>query len=154
MKMPTIGLTTFICLLIASQAPADLITPPSGYSASLDRRTEGSRTNTCPEEASDPSKETTISISFEDIKLLDKQSCEDVAETTYRKNKVLYANYGEYASVVTYRHITFLPGNEKTDHSGMTLYKLTDVTSVCRKQTEGEMGDAHAAPSAATHSNN
>jgi hypothetical protein len=110
--------------------------------------------NTCPEETNDPSKGTTISLSFEDIKLQDKQSCEDMAETTYRKNKVLYANYGEYASIVTYRHITFLPGNEKTDHSGMTLYKLTDVTSVCRKRTEGDMGDGNAAASSAAYSNN
>ncbi len=108
MKIPVIGLATIICLLIASQASADLITPPGGYSASLDRKTEGSMTNTCAEEA----------------------------------------------NTVTYRHITFLPSDEEADRAGITLYKLTDMMSVCGKRTDDDRDNVDAAPPSVVHYRN
>jgi len=155
MKMPTIGLlTTISCLLFASQVPADPMTPQSGYSHSLDRKTEGNVTTVCPEDFRETSDNMDVSTFCGEVKQLDKESCEDMAETTYRRNKLFYDQYDAYASIVTYRHITFLPSSEEADRAGLTLYKLTDMTSVCRKRSNGGLDDSDAASASAVQYRN
>jgi len=149
MKMPTIGLLTIIYLLYASQAPANSIPPLGGKSASLDRQTEEYVADTCSEEASETSKIKGVSIFYRNAKQLDEQSCEDVPITTHRTNEIFYDKHDTYSSIVTYRRITFLPGNDEADRAGMTLYKLTDMMSVCRKRPDGDMDDSTAAPPSA-----
>jgi hypothetical protein len=149
MKMPTIGLITIICLLFASQAPANPIPPLGGKSASLDRQTEEYVADTCPEEASETSENRIFSNFYREVKQVDKQSCEDIPKTTYRTNEIFYDNYDTYSSIVTYRRITFLPGNDEADRTGMTLYELTDMMSVCREPSDSDMDEASAAPPSA-----
>jgi hypothetical protein len=154
MKMPTIGLLTLICLLYASQVPANSLPPLGGKSALLDRQTEEYVADTCSEEASETSKIRGISIFYQNAINLDRQTCEDIPIATYRTKDTINNNYDTYSSIVTYRRITFLPSNDEADRAGMTLYKLTDMMSVCRERSDSEIDDAKSAfPAAVKYKN-